>query len=237
MSFKNSIILCTHNEAKHIEKTIFELEKHIKDLEIVIVDDSSTDGTIEIIQRLNQNNKYKVIYRKKSRNLASAFVRGLTETSGDKIGWIDTNMGELASRFPEMIDELKSDKDLILMSRYIKGGGDDRIFIRAFCSKYFNVLCKLILRVPIKDFTSSIFMMKRKVLDEVTFLGYGHGDFFLEFLYNMHQKEFKIKEIPYIQKKDDEISNSKSAPNLIKFSWLGFLYILRIFVTLVRKKY
>jgi len=237
MSSKNSIILCTHNEAKHIEKTIFELEKHIKDLEIVIVDDSSTDGTIEIIQRLNQNNKYKVIYRKKSRNLASAFVRGLTETSGDKIGWIDTNMGELASRFPEMIDELKSDKDLILMSRYIKGGGDDRIFIRAFCSKYFNVLCKLILRVPIKDFTSSIFMMKRKVLDEVTFLGYGHGDFFLEFLYNMHQKEFKIKEIPYIQKKDDEISNSKSAPNLIKFSWLGFLYILRIFVTLVRKKY
>ena len=236
MSSKNSIILCTHNEAKHIEKTIFELEKHIKDLEIVIVDDSSTDGTIEIIQRLNQNNKYKVIYRKKSRNLASAFVRGLTETSGDKIGWIDTNMGELASRFPEMIDELKSDKDLILMSRYIKGGGDDRIFIRAFCSKYFNVLCKLILRVPIKDFTSSIFMMKRKVLDEVTFLGYGHGDFFLEFLYNMHQKEFKIKEIPYIQKKDDEISNSKSAPNLIKFSWLGFLYILRIFVTLVRKK-
>jgi dolichol-phosphate mannosyltransferase len=236
MSFKNSIILCTHNEAKHIEKTILELEKHIKDLEIVIVDDSSSDGTVEIIQRLNQNNKYKVIYRKKSRNLASAFVRGLTETTGDKIGWIDTNMGELASRFPEMIDELKSDKDLILMSRYIEGGGDDRIFIRAFCSKYFNVLCKLILRVPIKDFTSSIFMMKRKVLDEVTFLGYGHGDFFLEFLYNMHQKEFKIKEIPYIQKKDDEISNSKSAPNLIKFSWLGFLYVLRIFVTLIRKK-
>ena len=185
---------------------------------------------------LQVNIYLKVIYRKKSRNLASAFVRGLTETSGDKIGWIDTNMGELASRFPEMIDELKSDKDLILMSRYIKGGGDDRIFIRAFCSKYFNVLCKLILRVPIKDFTSSIFMMKRKVLDEVTFLGYGHGDFFLEFLYNMHQKEFKIKEIPYTQKKDDEISNSKSAPNLIKFSWLGFLYILRIFVTLVRKK-
>ena len=61
--------------------------------------------------------------------------------------------------------------------------------------------------------------------------------FFIEFLNKMHQKEFKIKEIPYIQKKDDEISNSKSAPNLIKFSWLGFLYILRIFVTLVRKKY
>ena len=196
---------------------ISELEKHIPDLEIVIVDDASSDGTIEIIERLNKNNKYKVIFRKKSRNLASAFVRGLMETTGVNIGWIDTNMGELASKFPEMSNELKSDNDLILMSRYVKGGGDNRIFVRAFCSKYFNILCRIIFRIPIKDFTSSIFLMKRKILDEVTFLGYGHGDFFLEFLFNVHQKGFKIKEIPYVQKKDDDNTNSKSSPNLIKF--------------------
>ena len=157
MSSKASIILCTYNEANHIENAISELEKYISDLEIVIVDDSSSDGTVEIIERLNQNNKYKVIFRKKSRNLASAFVRGLTETTGDNIGWIDTNMGELASKFPEMGNELKSDNDLILMSRYVKGGGDNRIFVRAFCSKYFNILCRIIFRIPIKDFTSSIF--------------------------------------------------------------------------------
>ena len=236
MSSKPSIILCTHNEANHIENVISELEKYIPDLEIVIVDDSSSDGTIEIIERLNQNNKYKAIFRKKSRNLASAFVRGLTETTGVNIGWLDTNMAEVASKFPEMGNNLKSDNDLILMSRYVKGGGDNRIFVRAFCSKYFNILCRIIFRIPIKDFTSSIFLMKRKILDEVTFLGYGHGDFFLEFLYNVHQKGFKIKEIPYVQKKDDDNSNSKSSPNLIKFFYLGFLYILRIFVTLIRRK-
>jgi len=236
MSSKASIILCTYNEANHIENVISELEKYIPDLEIVIVDDSSSDGTIEIIERLNQNNKYKAIFRKKSRNLASAFVRGLTETTGVNIGWLDTNMAEVASKFPEMGNKLKSDNDLILMSRYVKGGGDNRIFVRAFCSKYFNILCRIIFRIPIKDFTSSIFLMKRKILDEVTFLGYGHGDFFLEFLYNVHQKGFKIKEIPYVQKKDDDNSNSKSSPNLIKFFYLGFLYILRIFVTLIRRK-
>ena len=236
MSSKSSIILCTYNEANHIENAISELEKYISDLEIVIVDDSSSDGTVEIIERLNQNNKYKVIFRKKSQNLASAFVRGLMESTGTNIGWIDTNMGELASKFPEMGNELKSDNDLILMSRYVKGGGDNRIFVRAFCSKYFNILCRIIFRIPIKDFTSSIFLMKRKILDEVTFLGYGHGDFFLEFLYNVHRKGFKIKEIPYVQKKDDDNTNSKSSPNLIKFFHLGFLYILRIFVTLIRRK-
>ena len=78
--------------------------------------------------------------------------------------------------------------------------------------------------------------MKREILDEVTFLGYGYGDFFFEFLYNVHKKGFKIKEIPYVQKKDEDDSNSKSTPNLIKFSYLGFMYILRIFVTLMRRK-
>ena len=236
MSSKASIILCTHNEAKYIENAISELEKNITDLEIVIVDDCSSDGTIEIIKRLNQNNKHKVIFRKKSRNLASAFVRGLTETTGDNIGWIDTNMAELAARFPEMINELKSDNDLVLLSRFVEGGGDNRIFIRVFCSKYFNIFCRVMFRTPIKDLTSSVFLMKRKILDEVTFLGYGHGEFFLEFLYNVYQKGFKVKEIPYIQKKDEDISNSKSAPNLIKFFYLGFLYILRVFATLIRRK-
>tara|TARA_Y100000590_G_scaffold24496_1_gene27837 strand:+ start:5314 stop:6027 length:714 start_codon:yes stop_codon:yes gene_type:complete len=236
MPSKTSIILCTYNEAKYIENTISQLEKNISDLEIIIVDDNSNDGTVEIIQRLNQNNKYKVVLRKKSRSLASAFVRGLTEATGNNIGWIDTNMSELSPRFNEMISELKSDNDLILMSRFVEGGGDDRIFLRSFCSKYFNFLCRIILRTPIKDFTSSIFLMKRRVLDEVTFLGYGHGEFFLEFLYNVHQKGFKVKEIPYIQKRDDDIPNSTTAPNLIRFFYLGLFYILRIFVTLLRKK-
>ena len=139
MVSKISIILCTYNEKNYIEKTISELEKNIPNVEIIIVDDFSTDGTVEILKRLNQNNKYKVIYRNKSRSLASAFVRGVIETTGENIGWIDTNMGEVASKFPEMGNELKSNNDLILMSRYVKGGGDNRIFVRAFCSKYFNV--------------------------------------------------------------------------------------------------
>ena len=42
---RTSIILCTHNEANYIENTISELEKNIPNLEIVIVDDASTDGT------------------------------------------------------------------------------------------------------------------------------------------------------------------------------------------------
>jgi dolichol-phosphate mannosyltransferase len=236
MSLKTSIILCTYNESKYIEKTILELEKNISNLELVIVDDLSTDGTVEIIKKLNKDNKYKAIFRKKSRSLASAFVRGIVETSGDYIGWVDTNMSEVTPQFNKMIHELESGNDLVILSRYIKGGGDERILLRSMASKYFNIFARIALRVPIKDLTNSVFLMQRKVMDEVTFLGYGHGEFFLEFLYNVHNKGFKIKEIPHIQKKDEDLENSKSAPNLFKFFYYGFMYLLRISASIMRRK-
>ena len=130
MSLKTSIILCTYNEEKYIEKTIIELEKNISNLELVIVDDNSSDGTAEIIKRLNVGSKFKAIFRKKNRGLASAFVRGLIETTGDNIGWIDTNMSEVVPRFIEMTEELKLNNDLVILSRYIVGGGDQRNLIR-----------------------------------------------------------------------------------------------------------
>ena len=235
MSPKTSIILCTYNEANHIENAISELEKYISNLELVIVDDNSSDGTAEIIKRLNVGNKFKAIFRKKNRGLASAFLRGLIETTGDNIGWMDTNMGEVAPRFIEMTEELKLNNDLVILSRYIAGGGDQRNLIRVLCSKYFNILCRIILTSSIKDFTSSIFLMKRQIINEVTFLGYGHGEFFIEFLYKVHKMGFKIKEIPYVQKKDQDLTNSKSAPNLAKFFYLGFIYILRIFSSVMRR--
>ena len=43
--------------------------------------------------------------------------------------------------------------------------------------------------------------MKRKLLDDVSILGYGHGDFFIEFLYNIEKKGFKIKRISLRTKK------------------------------------
>ena len=135
-----------------------------------------------------------------------------------------------------MIHELESGNDLVILSRYIKGGGDERILLRSMASKYFNIFARIVLRVPIKDLTNSVFLMQRKVMDEVTFLGYGHGEFFLEFLYNVHNKGFKIKEIPHIQKKDEDLENSKSAPNLFKFFYYGFMYFLRILASIMRKK-
>ena len=114
MSQKISIILCTYNESNYIRETISELKKSIENLELIIVDDNSTDGTINIINELNVNNIFKIIIRKKSKGLASAFLRGLIETTGDHVGWLDTNMCELVPKIKVMSDKLSSKVDIVL---------------------------------------------------------------------------------------------------------------------------
>ena len=78
--------------------------------------------------------------------------------------------------------------------------------------------------------------MNRKNLKSAVPICYGHGEFFIEFLYNAYKKGFKIKEIPHVQKKDEDLLNSKSAPNIIKFFYHGLMYVFRIFFTITRRK-
>jgi len=232
---KTSIILCTYNEAYYVKDTIEKIQKTIKNLELIIVDDDSKDRTREIINELNSENKIKLIHRKKTRGLASAFFAGLMEATGDYVGWIDTNMSELVVKFEEMDSALESGNDIAILSRYIEGGEDKRNLLRSLSSKYFNLLCGLLLGPQIKDYTTGIFLFKSKVLHEVPICAYGHGEFVIEFLENAKRKSFKIKEIPFIQMKDDDLNVSKTAGNLIRFFYLGFTYFLRILRILTRK--
>jgi glycosyltransferase involved in cell wall biosynthesis len=232
---KTSIILCTRNEEKDIKVSINKLKENIKNLEIIIVDDNSTDQTREIIKSLNKDNKINLIHRIKSKGLASAFYTGLLECKGENVGWIDTNMSELNFKFIEMEDMINQGNDIVVLSRYIKNGSDKRILIRSLSSYIFNFITRTILGSKIKDYTSGIFLMKRSVLKEVSIMPYGHGEFFIEFLENANRKGFLIKEIPFIQKKDVNLTESKTSGNLFKFFYLGFIYFLRVIIIKLRR--
>ena len=227
-----SIILSTYNESASIKSTIDEIIHHIKDVEIVVVDDNSPDGTFEILKKI-QYPKLKIFNRKKNKGLASAFLLGLINASGDIIGWVDSNMGSVVERFPEMISKLET-SDIVLLSRYVDGGSDERNKARIIASKLINYVSRLILRSKIKDLSSGIFVMKKDVLLDTVPIATGHGEFMVEFLYNAEKKGNSILEIPYVHPVDIE-GNSKSFPNLPKFLLLGFFYLLRLFQTIFRR--
>ena len=219
MSKKVSIILSTFNEKISIEFTISELIKHLPDVEIIVVDD-------------NYEN-LKIFSRKKAKGLASAFLLGLINTRGDIIGWVDSNMGQVVEKFPEMLQNL-SETDIVILSRYIPGGVDKRNKFRVVVSFLLNKLTKFILRSKINDLSSGIFLMKRKVLNDVVPVAKGHGEFMVEFLYKAEKKGNKILEIPYLHPVDLE-GNSKSFPNIGKFMQFGFFYFVRIIQLLIKK--
>ena len=229
---KISIILSTFNEAAAIEKTVNEIIKYIPDVEIIIVDDNSSDGTIKILKKL-ENDNVKVFLRKKTKGLASAFLLGLINTNGDYIGWIDSNMTKTVKMFPKMIEEL-NDNDIVLLSRFVKNGMDERNIVRRWSSYILNKVTKFILRSKVNDLSSGIFIMKRKVLLDSLPIASGHGEFMIEFLYNAEKKGNIIKELAYTQPIDEE-GNSKSYPNIFKFSLLGFFYFVRILQILIRR--
>ena len=232
MSNNVSIILSTFNEKLSIEFTISELIKYLPDCEIVVVDDNSSDGTFEILKKINYKN-LKIFSRKKTKGLASAFLLGLINTRGDIIGWLDSNMGDTAKKFPEMLQNLK-EADIVILSRYVPEGKDERNKIRIIASYLLNKFSKLILRSKINDLSSGNFLMKREVLNDVVPVAKGHGEFMIEFLYKAEKKGNKIIEIPYIQPIDIE-GHSKSFPNIAKFLYLGFFYLLRIIQSIITK--
>ena len=230
MDKKISIILSTYNEAAIIETTINKIFSTLDNVEIVLVDDNSIDGTLEVLNSIE--NKNLKVFSRKSRGLASAFLLGMINTNGDYIGWTDSNMPQLTDHFKEMINKL-NEYDVVLLSRYVEGGGDQRSRMRVLPSKVINFICRLILGSEIKDYTSSIFLMRKEVLKYGVPIAYGHGEFFIEFLYKIKKNGMKIFELPYIQPPDAE--GSKTASSIIRFFILGLSYLVRIIITRFRK--
>ena len=229
MDKKVSIILSTYNEALVIEDTISKIFKYLDNVEIILVDDNSPDGTFEKAKKINNPN-LKVFLRK-SRGLASAFLLGLINSSSEVVGWLDSNMGVLAERLPEMLRQLEKN-DIVILSRYIDGGTDLRSKQRILSSQIINFFCRLILSNKIKDYTSGIFVMKREVLLSSVPIGHGHGEFFIEFLYKAHKSGLRIIELPYSQLPDTE-DISKTASSIFRFYFHGFKYFLRAIQTFI----
>ena len=234
MRKKVSIILCTYNEVDYIEPTISLISKTLKDVEIIIVDDNSDDGTLEKFEKLKSTFNFKLIVRKNERGLASAHKRGFNESTGEYVGTIDVNSRDQNLYFKDLAAKLNVGYDIAVLSRYILGGGDQRIFIRSFSSKAINTVARFFLRIPFNDFTSCIFLMKKKLLDYSEIIKTGYAEWFIEFIYIIYKKKHRLIEIPYIQKMDEKLSVSKSYPNILTFFYLGIIYFYRIILAIIR---
>lgn len=228
-----SIVLATYNERENILDTISSIFEHVKDpVEVIVVDDDSSDMTWKLVEDHNDP-RVKLIRRVDTRGLASAFNRGIIESRGSIVGWMDADMCMPPSLLPAMIAKL-DEYDIVVGSRYAPGGIDDRAFLRVASSRLINGLATKVLGYGIKDYDSGFVILKRTVFDKVSIIPTGYGAYFMEFIYTCRKKGLTVYEIPYVFR-DRAKGISKSAPSIVKFFRTGLQYVIRIFTARLRK--
>lgn len=191
-----SVVLPTYNESENIvevmEKLSQALGKHLH--EILVVDDNSPDETWKMVEDL-KNPKYKVIRRREERGLASAIRTGVCKAKGDIIMWMDADLGIPPEIAPKLIEVLAV-HDVAIGSRYVKGGNDPRPFPLPFLSNCLNMYARLLFGSQIRDYTSGVAAVRKKMMDQVVWNDNGFGEYFAEFSYRCIKRKVHVIEIP-----------------------------------------
>lgn len=201
-----TVIIPTYNEAENLPKLVSALFSLPLDLHVLVVDDNSPDGTGSIAGELAAvyPGRVDVLHRPGKLGLRSAYLNGfqkILEMSSDvqAIVQMDADFSHSPSALVEMADLLES-YDVVLGSRYVKGGSvDERWPVwRKSLSAFGNYYARTILGMPLHDVTTGYRMWRRETLQQIPFeriqsSGYV---FLVEMAYLAHCLEFKIGESP-----------------------------------------
>lgn len=224
-----SIIIPTFNERQNILKLIPKIEKVARKnnlkIEIIVVDDDSPDKTGYLAKNFFFENKtVRVFIRKKGRGLGTAILFGIKRSRGGVIVGMDADFNHPPEKIPELIGGLKK-ADLVVASRFIKGGGtEDKL--RYIFTFLFNVFLRRFLGFPTMDNLSGFYCIKKEKLFTLSLdeIYNGYGEYHLRLVYLANLNNFKIKEIPVFY---PSRSYGKSKSNLRK---LFFIYFKEAFL-------
>lgn len=203
-----SIILPTFNERGNIKKLIFSLLKMGKkeeiNLEIIVVDDNSPDGTAKVVEKLSKKFPVKLIIRKRNPGLAASIKRGINESSSKTIVIMDTDFNHKPSDVPRLLKTLERENaDLVIGSRYIKGGGmvlAEASKLQFIFSKLFNVFVRFLLGIPVHESLSGFLALRKSIFAPLSKkkIFQGYGDYCMRLVFFAHRERYKICEVPVV---------------------------------------
>ncbi|WP_167897608.1 polyprenol monophosphomannose synthase [Wenyingzhuangia aestuarii] len=200
------IIIPTLNEVENINSIIAAVFNIDATYHILIVDDNSTDGTIQVVKELQ--NTYKHLYleiRTKERGLGKAYIHGFLWALKRKYDYVlemDADFSHNPKDLPRLINACEQGADLAIGSRYINNKINvinwdfKRLILSYFASKY----VKFVTGIPVFDTTAGFICYKRRVLESIDFsnirfTGYA---FQIEMKFKAWLRNFSIKEVAII---------------------------------------
>jgi dolichol-phosphate mannosyltransferase len=204
------VVVClpTYNERENIEPMVRALDgvfdRHDLDARVLVIDDSSPDGTGEIADRLAGEFPFlSVLHRPKKEGLGPAYLAGFLwalATDADRIVEMDSDFSHDPDDLPRLL-AASADSDLALGSRYVEGGGTRNWGLgRRLVSRFGSLYARIILGVGIHDLTGGFKCFRRTVLEEIgleqiTTKGYA---FQIETTYRALKAGCRVVEIPIV---------------------------------------
>jgi dolichol-phosphate mannosyltransferase len=246
---KIAIATPVYNEAKNIKNLIASIEKACRTIpeisfKLLIIDDSSPDGTANIAKEAankvkSQNLEVEVFVRKKKDGFGRAYVAGfnkLLKGNFDYILQMDADLSHNPKYIKDFIKAADKGSDLIIGSRYIKGGGTpDWGLHRKILSRGGNLYSKIILSNKISDYTGGYNMYSMSLLKKIDvnkLMSEGYG-FLIELKYRALLKASSVNQVAIIFN-DREHGQSKLPKNtLIK----NFLLVPRLKILKLQGKF
>ena len=220
-----SVILPTYDERDNIVPLVQAIQRELGDAgiayELLIVDDSSPDGTAQVVRdHFGNDERVRLFVRTEDRGLARAIVYGINRAQGDTVAIMDTDFNHDPAMLPQMVKFLEY-YDIIIGSRFTMGGGmEDRW--RYLGSFMFNFFVRVILRTQIQDNLCGFFTIRRdKLLNmDVERIFDGYGEYFMHLLFLAWRKRYTILEVPvfYIKRPHGK-SKSRFLNMLVNYSW------------------
>jgi dolichol-phosphate mannosyltransferase len=217
------ILIClpTYNERENLESMVRALGGlGLDGLEVLVIDDSSPDGTGEIADRLAGELLWvHVQHRERKEGLGPAYLAGFgraLELDADLVFEMDCDFSHDPADVPRLV-QAAEDADLVLGSRYVPGGGTRNWgLVRRFISRGGSLYAQALLQLGIRDLTGGFKCYRRSVLetidlDAISSLGYA---FQIETTYRALRAGFRVVEVP-ITFADREVGGSKMSKAIV----------------------
>ncbi|MFH2035115.1 MAG: polyprenol monophosphomannose synthase [Candidatus Zixiibacteriota bacterium] len=230
------IIFPTYNEKENIEKIVAVVLPLDPRINVLIVDDSSPDGTGEIADKMAaSDSRINVLHRKNKEGLGRAYIAGFEWGIKEKYDFL-FEMDADFSHGPEFIKDFLiaiKDADLVLGSRYISGVNVVNWPMSRLLLSYFaNVYSRIVTGMPVRDATGGFKCFRREVLeaidlDAIKSNGY---TFQIEVSMRVWKKGFRIKEIPIVFTDRQEGASKMSKKIIREAIWMvWYLRFISIF--------
>jgi dolichol-phosphate mannosyltransferase len=215
------VILPTYNEAENLERIVGAvLEQLPESRRVLVVDDSSPDGTGEIADRLAEaDESVAVLHRPRKEGLGPAYLAGFRialDGGAERVVEMDADFSHDPTDLPRLV-EATDNADLAIGSRYVPGGGvTDWGPMRRFISRGGSAYARIALGLPVRDLTGGFKCFRRVVLEKInldTIEARGYA-FQVETTYRAIQAGFRVVEVPIVFK-DRANGTSKMSKSIV----------------------